>query len=98
QPTDTGGTIMRLAAAGVPKTSLRVLWSSAPLRYGPHVVRSDLDAEAKRRLAVFLTNLKSLTPDVYDLLEPTHSGGFELAVSKDYATALAIVRRETGGD
>ncbi|RUV42127.1 MAG: phosphonate ABC transporter substrate-binding protein [Mesorhizobium sp.] len=98
QPTDTGGTIMRLAAAGVPKTSLRVLWSSAPLRYGPHVVRSDLDAEAKRRLTVFLTNLKSLTPDVYDLLEPTHSGGFELAVSKDYATALAIVRRETGGD
>ncbi|RWI92543.1 PhnD/SsuA/transferrin family substrate-binding protein [Mesorhizobium sp.] len=98
QPTDTGGTIMRLAAAGVPKTSLRVLWSSAPLRYGPHVVRSDLDAEAKRRLTVFLTNLKSLTPDVYDLLEPTHSGGFELAVSKDYATALAIVRRESGGD
>lgn len=98
QPTDTGGTILRLAAAGVPKTSLRVLWSSAPLRYGPHVVRSDLDAEAKRRLAVFLTNLKSLTPDVYDLLEPTHSGGFELAVSKDYATALAIVRRETRGD
>ncbi|PBB89527.1 phosphonate ABC transporter substrate-binding protein [Mesorhizobium sp. WSM3864] len=98
QPTDTGGTILRLAAAGVPKTSLRVLWNSAPLRYGPHAVRSDLDAEAKRRLAVFLTNLKSLTPDVYDLLEPTHSGGFELAVSKDYATALAIVRRETGGD
>ncbi|PBB45483.1 phosphonate ABC transporter substrate-binding protein [Mesorhizobium sp. WSM3866] len=98
QPTDTGGTILRLAAAGVPKTSLRVLWSSAPLRYGPHAVRSDLDAEAKRRLAVFLTNLKSLTPDVYDLLEPTHSGGFELAVSKDYATALAIVRRETRGD
>ncbi|TJV77858.1 MAG: phosphonate ABC transporter substrate-binding protein [Mesorhizobium sp.] len=95
---DTGGTILRLAAAGVPKTSLRVLWSSAPLRYGPHAVRSDLDAEAKRRLAVFLTNLKSLTPDVYDLLEPTHSGGFELAVSKDYATALAIVRRGTRGD
>ncbi|TIQ35159.1 MAG: phosphonate ABC transporter substrate-binding protein [Mesorhizobium sp.] len=97
QPTNTGGTIMRLEAAGVPKTSLRVLWTSAPLRYGPHAVRRDLDAEAKRRLAVFLTNLKSLTPDVYDLLESTHSGGFELAVSKDYATALAIVRREAGG-
>lgn len=97
QPADTGGTIVRLEAAGVPKASLRVLWTSAPLRYGPHAVRSDLDAEAKRRLSVFLTNLKSLTPDVYDLLESTHSGGFELAVSKDYATALAIVRRESGG-
>ncbi|TGV56907.1 phosphonate ABC transporter substrate-binding protein, partial [Mesorhizobium sp. M00.F.Ca.ET.149.01.1.1] len=75
----------------------RVLWTSAPLRYGPHAVRSDLDGEAKRRLGVFLTNLKSQTPDVYDLLESTHSGGFELAVPKDYATALAIVRREAGG-
>ncbi|RWK26402.1 MAG: phosphonate ABC transporter substrate-binding protein [Mesorhizobium sp.] len=97
QPTGTGGTIMRLEVAGVPKTSLRVLWTSAPLRYGPHAVRSDLDGEAKRRLGVFLTNVKSQTPDVYDLLESTHSGGFELAVPKDYATALAIVRREAGG-
>ena len=97
QPTNTGGTITRLEANGVPRTSLRVLWASAPLRYGPHAVRRDLDAEAKRRLAVFLTNLKSLTPDVYDLLESTHSGGFELAASKDYATALAIVRREAAG-
>lgn len=97
QPTGTGGTIVRLEAAGVPKASLRVLWTSAPLRYGPHAVRSDLDAEAKRRLAVFLTNLRSLTPDVYDLLESEHSGGFELAASKDYAAALAILRREAGG-
>jgi phosphonate transport system substrate-binding protein len=29
-----------------------------------HAVRSDLDPEAKRRLGVFLTNLKSTTPDV----------------------------------
>ncbi|MDX8476919.1 PhnD/SsuA/transferrin family substrate-binding protein [Mesorhizobium sp. VK24D] len=97
QPTDTGGTIMRLEAAGMPKTSLRVLWTSSPLRYGPHAVRSDLDAEAKRRLTVFLTNLKSLTPDVYDLLESRHSGGFELAVAKDYVTALAVVRWQSAG-
>lgn len=97
RPTGTGGTIMRLEAAGIPKASLRVLWTSSPLRYGPHAVRSDLDAEPKRRLTVFLTNLKSLTPDVYDLLESKHSGGFELAVAKDYATALAAVRREASG-
>lgn len=97
QSTDTGGTVMRLEAAGIPKTSLRVLWTSAQLRYGPHAVRSDLDAEAKRRLAVFLTNLKSLTPDVYDLLESRHSGGFELAVAKDYMTALAVVRWQSAG-
>ena len=37
------------------------------------------------------------TPDVYDLLESTHPGGFAPAASKDYAMALAIVRREAAG-
>jgi len=91
------GTVARLKAAGIPGASLRVLWTSGLLRYGPHAVRSDLDPEAKRRLTVFLTNLKSQTPDVYDLLESTHPGGFAPAASKDYATALAIVRREAAG-
>ena len=97
QPTNSGGTVARLEAAGIPNTSLRVLWTSGLLRYGPHTVRSDLDPEAKRRLTVFLTNLRSMTPDVYDLLESTHSGGFALAAPKDYAMTLAIVRREAAG-
>ncbi|MEZ2328153.1 phosphate/phosphite/phosphonate ABC transporter substrate-binding protein [Mesorhizobium sp. RCC_202] len=97
QPTNSGGTVARLEAAGIPNTSLRVLWTSGLLRYGPHTVRSDLDPEAKRRLTVFLTNLRSMTPDVYDLLESTHSGGFALAAPKDYAMALTIVRRESAG-
>lgn len=95
QPAGSGGTIARLEAAGVPKASLRVLWTSDLLRYGPHAVRSDLAPEAKRRLTVFLTNLKSLTPDVYDLVEATHSGGFVQVAPKDYALASAIVRRES---
>lgn len=97
QPTHADGTVARLEAAGIPGASLRVLWTSGLLRYGPHAVRSDLDPEAKRRLTVFLTNLKSQTPDVYDLLESTHSGGFVQAAPKDYAMALAIVERQTAG-
>ena len=97
QATGSGGTIARLQAAGIPSASLRVLWTSGLLRYGPHAVRSDLDPEAKRRLTVFLTNLKSQTPDVYDLLEAAHSGGFVRAAPGDYAMALAIVRRASGG-
>ena len=97
QSAHSDGTVARLEAAGIPGASLRVLWTSGLLRYGPHAVRSDLDPEAKRRLTVFLTNLKSQTPDVYDLLESTHPGGFAPAASKDYATALAIVRREAAG-
>ncbi|MDX8526133.1 PhnD/SsuA/transferrin family substrate-binding protein [Mesorhizobium sp. MSK_1335] len=95
--THSDGTVARLAAAGIPEASLRVLWTSGLLRYGPHAVRSDLDPEAKRRLTVFLTNLKSQTPDVYDLLERAHSGGFVPAASKDYAMALAIVERQSAG-
>jgi len=97
QPTHSGGTVARLEVAGMQGASLRVLWTSGLLRYGPHAVRSDLDPEAKRRLTVFLTNLKSQTPDVYDLLESTHSGGFTPAAPGDYAMALAIVRRTADG-
>ncbi|WP_246674570.1 PhnD/SsuA/transferrin family substrate-binding protein [Mesorhizobium sp. B4-1-3] len=97
QPSHSGGSVARLEAAGLPEASLRVLWSSGLLRYGPHAVRSDLEPEAKRRLTVFLTSLRSQTPDVYDLLERAHSGGFGQAAQKDYAMAVAIVRQETAG-
>ena len=82
------GTAARLEAAGISPSRSQVVWTSGLLRYGPHAVRSDLDPEAKRRLTVFLTNLKSMTPDVYDLLELKHSGGFAtVAAPKDYAMA-----------
>ncbi|MBZ9822663.1 phosphate/phosphite/phosphonate ABC transporter substrate-binding protein [Mesorhizobium sp. CA4] len=97
QPSHSDGTVARLEAAGIPQASLRVLWTSGLLRYGPHAVRSDLDPDAKRRLTVFLTNLKSQTPDMYDLLERAHSGGFGPAAQKDYAMAVAIVRQKTAG-
>jgi phosphonate transport system substrate-binding protein len=98
QPNIAGGTMARLEAAGVSKASLQVVWASGLLRYGPHAVRSDLDPEAKRRLLVFLTNLKSMSPDVYDLLESRHSGGFTIAGPRDYTMAEAIVRLVSGND
>ncbi|MER9891236.1 PhnD/SsuA/transferrin family substrate-binding protein [Mesorhizobium sp. M0119] len=91
-PNPTGGTVARLEAAGLSKSALQVVWTSGLLRYGPHAVRSDLDPEAKRRLTVFLTNLRSTAPDIYDLLEPRHSGGFAVAGPRDYVLAAAIVR------
>ena len=89
---EASGTQARLEAAGLSVTALRVVWTSGLLRYGPHAVRSDLDPEAKRRLTVFLTNLKSITPDIYDLLESKHSGGFATVAPKDYEMAASIVR------
>ncbi|WP_421914563.1 PhnD/SsuA/transferrin family substrate-binding protein [Mesorhizobium sp.] len=87
-----GGTEARLEAAGIGKSELKTVWTSGMLRYGPHAVRGDLDPEAKRRLTVFLTNLRSMSPDIYDLLETKHSGGFAAAAPKDYEMAVAIVR------
>ncbi|MER9168442.1 PhnD/SsuA/transferrin family substrate-binding protein [Mesorhizobium australicum] len=92
QPRPPGGTQARLESSGLSASALQVVWTSGLLRYGPHAVRGDLDPEAKRRLTVFLTNLKSTTPDVYDLLEPKHAGGFMAVVPKDYSAAEAIVR------
>ena len=94
----TSGTQARLEAAGLSVAALRIVWTSGLLRYGPHAVRSDLDPEAKRRLTVFLTNLKSITPDVYELLESKHSGGFAVVAPKDYEMAMAIVRFVSGSD
>ncbi|MER9303556.1 PhnD/SsuA/transferrin family substrate-binding protein [Mesorhizobium sp. M0293] len=93
---EASGTQARLEAAGLSAAALRVVWSSGLLRYGPHAVRSDLDPEAKRRLTVFLTNLKSTTPDIYDLLESEHSGGFAIVAPKDYEMAASIVRFVSG--
>ncbi|RWC60770.1 MAG: phosphonate ABC transporter substrate-binding protein [Mesorhizobium sp.] len=93
---EASGTQARLEAAGLSVSALRIVWTSGLLRYGPHAVRSDLDPEAKRRLTVFLTNLKSTTPDVYSLLESKHSGGFATVGSKDYEIAVAIVRFVSG--
>lgn len=90
--------VARLEVAGLSKAALQVVWTSGLLRYGPHAVRSDLDPEAKRRLTVFLINLRSMSPDVYDLLESKHSGGFAVASPKDYAMAAAIVRLVSGND
>ncbi|MGX7876637.1 phosphate/phosphite/phosphonate ABC transporter substrate-binding protein [Mesorhizobium sp. ORM6] len=97
QPLLADGTQARLEAAGLSPLAFRVVWTSGLLRYGPHAVRSDLDPEAKRRLTVFLTNLKSTTPDVYDLLESKHSGGFVTVASRDYEMAEAIVRLVSAG-
>ncbi len=99
QPADPDGTAARLEAAGIPKAALQIVWTSGLLPYGPHAVRSDLDPEAKRRLTVFLTNLRSQSPDIYDLVESKHSGGFISAAAGDYAMAASIVRLVSpGGD
>ena len=92
-PDGEGGTLARLEAAGLDLSALTTMWKSEVLRYGPHAVLKSLDPEAKRILATFLTGLNLSAPDLYDLLERHHRGGFVTVRESDYAPAFAVVRR-----
>lgn len=50
----SGGSLARLAAAGLDAATYRVAWRSDLLRYGPHAVRDDVAAERIGRLAALL--------------------------------------------
>lgn len=89
----SGGTLDRLVAAGLDRASLKVIWKSPPLRYGPHALRSGLDSDVRRTLVAFLSGLKDLHPDIYGLLETDHGGDFVEVHADDYAPAVEIVRR-----
>ena len=91
-----GGTLDRLVAAGLERAELSVVWTSPPLRYGPHALRTGVDPEVRTILVDFLTRLKSQRPDVYDLLERDHGGGFVAVSAADYASALDAIRLAAG--
>ena len=92
----SSGTLGRLEAAGLERTSLKVVWQSSPLRYGPHALRSGLDAEVRRILIAFLTGVRDLHPAVYDLLDTDHGGGFVEVTAQDYVSAIGAVRHVSG--
>lgn len=93
------GTLARLTNAGVAAASLRVVWRSEPLRYGPHAVRSSLAGEAKAILKALLLTLGETDPEVRDALEPRRGGGFRAVEHGDYRGAIEAVRAlaEQGG-
>ncbi|HTV70052.1 MAG TPA: PhnD/SsuA/transferrin family substrate-binding protein [Rhizobiaceae bacterium] len=87
------GTLERLHAAGIDPASLSVIWTSDLIRFGPHALRSDLDAEAKSSLTIFLTTMFSQSPDIYDLVERERGGGFRTATHAEYEPVLEAVKR-----
>ena len=70
------GTAQRLADLGMDAAGISAVWTAPAVRWGPHAVRTDLDGEAKRLLAAFLSGLKAGQPEVYDFVEFHHQGGF----------------------
>jgi phosphonate transport system substrate-binding protein len=84
---------------GGKSVELKVPWQSSLLRYGPHAVRRDLDAQAKTALLAFL---QSPGDELIDLLSVAQGGGtgkfvpvrhaeYELAIQAA-KTAAAITR------
>lgn len=88
EETVPGGTIEMLTASGMEAAEFAVVWSSPAIPFGPHAVRSDIDAETKRRLSVFLANLFVQDRDTYDLLEPGHDGGFVRVAHESYGVIM----------
>lgn len=63
---------------------LKALWTSDLIPFGPHAIRTDLPPEARAALLDTLLNLKSRSPEVYDVVERQFSGGFVTADPADY--------------
>lgn len=73
----TRGTLAGLAAHGaVRPADIKVIWQSAQVPNGPHVVRSTLDPEIKQRLRALLVELQARDPEAYDAAARGPGGGF----------------------
>lgn len=83
----TGGSIDRLAAAGVDASAFEVTWHSPLLRYGPHAVRNTLPQEQVEALQRLLAGVVA-DPDLYYYLERRHGGGFASVNQEDYQPVI----------
>lgn len=94
EPVATSGTLAALSLAGM---SYRMIWTSKPLRFGPHAVRKDVPAEIRDGLIEFLTVRLRQSPDIAEIMDERFSGRFEPATEADYAMATdyaEVLRRK----
>jgi phosphonate transport system substrate-binding protein len=79
-PAIGSGPLAVLAGDGaLSPSTLRVIWQSELIPFGPHVVRKDLPDMAKSRLLQALTGMRNTDPDAYDAIERGYPGGFVAA-------------------
>ena len=71
-------------------------WTSALLRYGPHAVRRDLDAEAKTLLRGYLQNLDAEHVDLLSILPPHDIEKFAPVTQEEYRASIAAVKAAAG--
>lgn len=93
---EPGGTVARIAARGITPSSYEIAWRSETLRFGPHAVRTDIDAQAVALLRNWLLGLKQAKPDVFEVLSPQLTGGFISAAVGDYGFAERMIANLAG--
>ena len=70
------GALTRLVADGrLAMSEIRIVWQSALIPFGPHVVRSDLPAELKTLLSEALLSMAGVNPDALDAVDRLSFGG-----------------------
>lgn len=75
--TPGSGPIADLAeASDITLPPLRAIWVSELIPFGPHAIRTDLAPEARAALIDTLLHMKDTTPDAYDAVGRSFSGGF----------------------
>ncbi|WEK51335.1 MAG: phosphate/phosphite/phosphonate ABC transporter substrate-binding protein [Candidatus Kaistia colombiensis] len=96
-PSVGSGPLGQLAGDGVLSPStLKIVWQSELIPFGPHVVRKDLPEMAKASLLRALTEMPHVAPDAYDAIERGFPGGFVTADPQLYrqlASFLNVARR-----
>lgn len=91
------GPLARLAGEGtLSPASLHVVWQSALIPFGPHVVRKDMAAPAKAYLLQALTDMQTAAPDAYDAIERGLPGGFVEADPELYQALAAFLNVTRG--
>ena len=84
------GTLAALSAA---KIDYRLVWTSTPLRFGPHAVRRDVPADIRSKLVDFLTVDLREHPELSELMDESFHGLFEPASDSDYAIAVRYAQQ-----
>jgi phosphonate transport system substrate-binding protein len=87
---ESRGSLARLVAAGLDPSSLRIVWRSPLLRYGPHAVRKDLAPERVERLARLLEGVADGGTSPGRRMLRGH-GGFAAVTQADYAPAMEAI-------
>ena len=76
---------------------LRLIWSSQPIPYGPHVVHRSLPDDLVEALGKFLDDMAISAPGLLDIVEPVYGGGFVTPGPEDYRNVRGLVEALSGG-